>query len=360
MAWIATQDRDREAARRALDELGDRLPHDTDLIALTGSAAAFAGTVELARRVYGQLSTRAGAILVATGVGCAVLDLYDRLLLELAARAELWEAIERHAETALAICAKLGSPVWTARVQADFADALDRRKQEGDAERAAELWARALSEARRLGMPGLAARGEAAAAISVRQSRAPVAAMRANSDVPADGSRLELTRSGELWALRGFGSEVHLKDSRGLQLLARLVEAPNRELHVLDLIGSTGAADGDAGPLLDETARVAYRTRLHELVRERESAETNGDLGRAERANAEIEALSAELERAFGLGGRERKAGSASERARSNVQRRIAHALEQVAAASPRMHEHLSATVRTGTYCVYAPAPRRR
>jgi len=68
-----------------------------------------------------------------------------------------------------------------------------------------------------------------------------------------------------------------------------------------------------------------------------------------------MEALGAELERAFGLGGRERKIGAASERARSNAQRRIAHALEGVRAASPRLGEHLAACIRTGTYCVYAP-----
>jgi hypothetical protein len=67
--------------------------------------------------------------------------------------------------------------------------------------------------------------------------------------------------------------------------------------------------------------------------------------------------LTAELERAFGLGGRQRKIGAASERARSNVQRRIAHALDQIQAASPRLGDHLTATIRTGTYCVYDPPP---
>jgi hypothetical protein len=37
------------------------------------------------------------------------------------------------------------------------------------------------------------------------------------------------------------------------------------------------------------------------------------------------------------------------------VQRRIAHAIDQVRAASPRLGEHLVASIRTGTYCVYEP-----
>jgi hypothetical protein len=50
--------------------------------------------------------------------------------------------------------------------------------------------------------------------------------------------------------------------------------------------------------------------------------------------------------------------GGAGERARSNVQRRVTHALEQIRAASPRLGEHLAASLRTGTYCCYRP--RRR
>jgi len=139
-------------------------------------------------------------------------------------------------------------------------------------------------------------------------------------------------------------------------MIARLVAEPGRELHVLELAGAVGEVDGgDAGPALDARARDEYRVRLQELAAERDEAESFGDRGRVERASAEIEALRAELERAFGLGGRERKQGAASERARSNVQRRITHALAQVAAASPRVGEHLVATIRTGTYCTYSP-----
>src|SRR5262249_42749722 len=155
------------------------------------------------------------------------------------------------------------------------------------------------------------------------------------------------------WTVRGFGEEIHVKDSRGVQMIARLVEEPGSELHVLDLAGAAGADGGDAGPILDEKARRQYRARLVQIAALRGEAESLGDRGRAERANAEIEALTAELERALGLGGRERRVGAASERARTNVQRRIAHALEQIRAASPRLGEHLAATIRTGTYCAY-------
>jgi hypothetical protein len=127
-----------------------------------------------------------------------------------------------------------------------------------------------------------------------------------------------------------------------------------REVHVLDLVGTGEAVDGgDSGELLDAKARASYKARLSELIAERDQAEAWSDAGRAERATAEIEALTSELERAIGSGGRARRGGSASERARSNVQRRVQHALSQIRAASALLGEHLAATVHTGTYCSY-------
>ncbi len=94
---------------------------------------------------------------------------------------------------------------------------------------------------------------------------------------------------------------------------------------------------------------------MRELTAIRNEAEAWGDPGRAERAAEELEALTAELARAVGLGGRTRRVGVASERARSNVQRRLNHALQQIRAGSRRIGEHLAASIKTGTYCRYQP-----
>jgi hypothetical protein len=167
-------------------------------------------------------------------------------------------------------------------------------------------------------------------------------------------AQLALERTGELWQVSGFGEQVHVKDSRGVAMLARLIAEPGRELHVLDLGAGREPVDGgDAGPALDDTAKRSYRARLANLARERDQAEAWCDRGHAERMAAEIEALTSELARAVGRGGRDRRLGAAAERARSNVQRRIQHALQQIRAASPRLGEHLAATIRTGVYCSY-------
>jgi hypothetical protein len=152
------------------------------------------------------------------------------------------------------------------------------------------------------------------------------------------------------------GTSLRLKDSRGLRYLARLVAEPGREIHALDLAGAAGESDvGDAGEQLDAAATASYRRRLAELDEEAREAEAWNDGARGARVRSEIEFLSAELSRAVGLGGRNRRAGSAAERARVAVTRRIREVIRRVAEQSPDAGRHLEATLKTGTYCSYRP-----
>jgi hypothetical protein len=166
---------------------------------------------------------------------------------------------------------------------------------------------------------------------------------------------ITLRCEGEYWLVVGCGAQCRLKGTKGVELLARLIGEPNREVHVLDLIGSEGADAGDAGEVIDKEARTAYRTRIGELRGALEEAESWNDAVRAERLRDELEALEAELVRAAGLGGRERRVGRAAERARINVQRRLADAMRRIGEADAELGRHLSSTIRTGVYCSYAP-----
>ena len=115
---------------------------------------------------------------------------------------------------------------------------------------------------------------------------------------------------------------------------------------------------GNAGPILDPEAKAAYRRRLEELEAEIVEAEAWRDGERAERAQEEKAFLVQALAGAVGLGGRDRLAASASERARINVTRAIKAALARIQEHSPALGRHLGRTVRTGIYCSYAPDPR--
>jgi hypothetical protein len=171
-------------------------------------------------------------------------------------------------------------------------------------------------------------------------------------------------RDGDGFTLVFEARTTRLRSMVGLGYIHTLLAEPDRELHVLDLArpGSPGAgsAAGDAGPHLDERARAAYRERARELRAELAEAEAMGDAGRRERASAELEFLTSELERAFGLGGRERRSGAAAERARVSVTRAIKYATRKIAEHDPALAEHLERSIRTGTFCVYAPAARDR
>src|SRR5262249_59698661 len=112
------------------------------------------------------------------------------------------------------------------------------------------------------------------------------------------------------------------------------------------------------GELLDPAARAAYKRRLEDLRETLEEAQGFNDLERAARAEHEIEFLTDELARAVGLGGRSRKAAAAAERARVNVSRTIGAVVKKIAAGSPALGQHLTAAIRTGYFCSYAPDPR--
>ena len=114
----------------------------------------------------------------------------------------------------------------------------------------------------------------------------------------------------------------------------------------------------DTGPVLDEQAKTAYRARLRELEEELAEATSWADPVRAARARQEMQFLADELAAAVGLGGRDRRAGSAAERARVNITRAIRAALARIRAHSPALADHLDATIHTGTFCSYAPDPR--
>lgn len=83
-----------------------------------------------------------------------------------------------------------------------------------------------------------------------------------------------------------------------------------------------------------------------------------GDIKREAQADTERDFLIRELSRAIGLGGRNRRAGSASERARVSVTRAVRSAMTRIREHNPQLGEHLDRSIRTGTYCTYLPDPR--
>ncbi|UTI64945.1 AAA family ATPase [Paraconexibacter antarcticus] len=231
-----------------------------------------------------------------------------------------------------------------------------------------------------LGMAPYVAR---VAALRERLGEATAAAVVADAPVvPSTGpARGRLVREGDTWALALDDRAVRLKDGKGVRYLAALLAHPGVELHALDLVGGGGnggsngngradadagaavaaglavrADSGDAGPLLDDAAKAAYRERITDLREAVEEAERFHDPERAAAAREELEALVAQLAGAVGLGGRDRVAGSAAERARVNVTRALRSTLKRIAEHDPALGGEIEACVRTGTLCSYEPS----
>ncbi len=167
-------------------------------------------------------------------------------------------------------------------------------------------------------------------------------------------------REGDHWSVGFDGRTVHVRDLKGMRYLAQLLFHPGREFHVLDMVAAeTGqqTALGDAGEILDERAKTAYRRRLAETDEDIQQARALEDTDREAQAEAERDFLVRELASAVGLGGRHRRAASDSERARSGVTRAVRQAIARIGEHHPQLGEHLTRYIRTGTYCAYVPDP---
>lgn len=181
-----------------------------------------------------------------------------------------------------------------------------------------------------------------------------------------------LHRDGEYWTVAYDGRIVTLRDSKGLRDIAQLLASPHQETHVLDLVteaggtvGSTPASQArDAGlhlagrvddPILDDTAKAAYKHRILELEQAIDDATAHGDGESAARAQQERDTLVTELANAYGLAGRTRSAPDHIERARKRVSRRIREALRRIQHEHPDLGRHLHASLHTGVYCGYQP-----
>jgi tetratricopeptide (TPR) repeat protein len=357
-----------EAAELLAAERLDVLPRDMTWLAcvvLWAFVCASVGDAGRAEALYAELRPF-GEQVVYTGIS-AWGDV-DHALGRLATVAGRYDDAARHLAGSTARYTAMGAPVWLARAALDEASLLLAREGPGDRERARELLGRAEAEARRLGAAGIEHRavvllGHERATRVMSAPALRTAAVAPGATDPRGARRAGLVREGELWTLTHGGGSFHLKDSKGMGYLARLLGEPHTEVHVVELQAGAPApelrADADAGGAwLDDEAKRAYRARLAQLEDDLAEAERFNDVERAARAREERELIGRELARAVGLGGRDRPAGTAAERARVNTTRAIRAAIHRIEECDPSLGRHLDRAVRTGTFCVYDPAPQ--
>jgi hypothetical protein len=317
-AVLALQAGDTERASRLVLQVAGggfaQVPYDVDwllTVSKTTEAAAGLGCTDIARAGMTLMAPYAGRCVVNAGaVVCAgvVEDyLWRAAVVSADSRADDWRA------AADAAYRRLGAPWWQRRVSA----------------------------------PSDVTRG------------APVAASR-----PAATRTIEMRPlpGKTVWSVGLAGDARLLPDMKGLHYLRALLQRPRVELTALEMSAMAAAhgtivAEPGTGERLDRRALTAYRNRLREIDEELDEAQSWNDPARAERIEAEREALLRELAGAAGLGGRSRTMGGTAERARVAVRKAITAALDRIDAEDPAMARLLRRTVHTGSACRYEPDP---
>jgi hypothetical protein len=362
-------------ARREYDRLAERdfatIPRDNVWSISIAMLAELSETFRDAERsiLLEELLAPLDGRNVVTPTGIFAGPVRRYLALTAAARGDQDTALARLAGARLA-CERMGYKPMLAVLDVDEARMLARRDQPGDVEQARELLQRGLLRAEEVGVPRLDERLARAAAMLPEPDGAPPAAEPAQG--PASGV---LAREGDVWRLDYEGRVLRVRDAKGMRHLALLLANPGVEFHAVDVATAAeggaapgaGAADGlavragtgDAGPALDSQAKAEYRSRLEDLRAEIEEAESFNDPERAAHAREEMDFIAHELSAAVGLGGRDRRAASAAERARVNVTRALRREIRRIADEDAGLGRELETTVRTGTFCAYEPDPRR-
>jgi hypothetical protein len=253
---------------------------------------------------------------------------------------ELDRAIE-HLESALLADLALDNRPCHAIDAALLAEALDLRRQPGDADRASALWTIAIDEGRRCGMAdrvrGWVRAGERTA-----------------------GSDIGCHREGRAWLITAGDRRALVPDSVGVRYLTQLLGRIGVAIPSIELASDHALVHRAGGDdlVLDADAKVAYRRRIDELRSEVDDAEACADLERASLARVELDRFIEELARSTGLAGRSRAFPHNAERARVSVHKAIKRAVRTITEIDPALGREVGARVLTGTTCVFlASAP---
>jgi tetratricopeptide (TPR) repeat protein len=290
----------------------------------------------------------------------------------LASTMKSFDDATRHFDEALNAAGKISARPWVARIQYHYAQTLLSHDGPDNRKKAQHLLSQALATTEALSLQSLSA-----LLLKLQEQ------LGSPEQAPTEGPILR--REGEYWTVIAGAEPFRLKHRKGLAYLDHLMRNPGSAVHVLDLIAACDSSDsadvskpnsnhlnqlsesqldelglrsdypGDSGEMLDSKAKNAYQSRLSELREHLDEAKELNQPERAEQLEDEIEALTKELARAIGLGGRDRRAGASSERARLSVRRAIQAAVDGIAEHDRRLGHLLATATKTGTFCEFSP-----
>ena len=165
---------------------------------------------------------------------------------------------------------------------------------------------------------------------------------------------------GKTWLTVYDGIPRSIADSKGMRYIAHLLQNPGQEIHAATLRAVVAGEEnilllGSAGEVLSDRTLKEYRENVRELDEDIQEAESNNDLGRATKLKEVREAVTTEIARAVGLGGRNRKAADDFEHARQAVSATIYRAKKAIKKEHEPLWQHLDNCLKIGMFLSYQP-----
>ena len=164
----------------------------------------------------------------------------------------------------------------------------------------------------------------------------------------------EFKFEGDVWNMTYKGDTVILKDAKGFHDIQKLLNEPDKQFHCLDLMNAA-IDEVSSTEAIDKKAKQDYLQRIKVLQEDIVEAETSHQVEKALTLQNEYDTILSHLSNSLGLAGKSRKVGSTIEKARSAVTWRIRSAIKKINEQHPALGNHLSKSIKTGTFCVYQP-----
>lgn len=161
-------------------------------------------------------------------------------------------------------------------------------------------------------------------------------------------------QSGDFWELQYMGDTVRMKDSKGIQDIAKLLKKPETEIHAAELMGII-LEDQSGVRTIDDKFKQDIKERISSLQDQINEAEEMQQYDRLNSLREEYEKLIDHLSGSLGLAGKPREIGSSVEKARSAVTLRIRSTIKKLDKDHPALARHLANSIQTGTFCSYRP-----
>lgn len=159
---------------------------------------------------------------------------------------------------------------------------------------------------------------------------------------------------GDVWEMNYSGKSIVLKDAKGFHDIYKLLSNINQEFHCLDLMDA--AVDESSNTVsIDKKAKAAYHKRIKELQEDIAEAESLNQIESVSSLREEYDTILDHLSQSLGLSGKTRKVNSTIEKARSAVTWRIRNSIKKIEKLHLELANHLSNSIKTGTYCSYKP-----